>query len=453
MPFLLNESPDSNGEAIHGFISRVRKIVVDILGESPPSSWEGRFGPGATVSDNAAHTTVPDKMSSVPTYTTNALYHLIPWSGTLWATSVASVEKAPERVRGNVFFTVPKDSLTDRPCAKEPSLNGFYQLGLGAVMKSRLLKAGIDLRHGKDRHMQAACEASRDGSSATIDLSSASDTVCRNLVKLLLPKGWYEALESLRSPTTKVGKDVVYLEKFSSMGNGFTFELETVIFCGLVMACCPGSILGGDVMVFGDDIIVPTQFFRDCVSVLRFFGFTPNPKKSFGSGPFRESCGGDYFCGTAVRPHFQEILPYEPQHYISLANGIKRASQGGDSLARWRRLRRLWFRTVDQLPTSIRACRGPSALGDIVLHSPEWTRRWRGQIGYVRVYRPIAPTDRKGLAVESGFSDAALLASAVYGATAFPPWRIVGGRLPHPSRRGWALRGTLGYKLGWVPYS
>ena len=453
MPFLLNESSDPAEEAIFGFIGRVRKNVAEILGSSPPPTWEGCFGPGATVSDNAAHTTVPDKMSSIPTFTTNALYHLVPWSGTMWATSVVGIEKSPERVRGNVFFSVPKDSLTDRPCAKEPSINGFYQRGLGIVMAAKLARAGLDLRYGKDRHMQDACEASYNNLAATIDLSSASDTICRNLVKLLLPNGWFEALSALRSPTTLIGGKVVFLEKFSSMGNGFTFELETAIFAGIVMACCPGSVLGGNVMVFGDDIIVPVEFYDECVWALRFFGFQPNPKKSFGSGSFRESCGGDYFHGVAVRPHFQEILPYEPQHYLSLANGIRRACQGGNPLARWARLRRVWLRTVDQLPSEIRACRGPEALGDIVLHSPEWRRRWRGQIGFVRVYRPIGPRGRKSLGVETGFSDLAILASAVYGAVAFPPWRAIGGRFPDPKQRGWALRGATGYKLGWVPYS
>ncbi len=448
-PFLRNELNHSDDERIYGFIDRVRKNVVEILGESPPPTWEGRFGPGATVSDNSAHTTVPDKTSSTPTLTPNALYHLVPWSGTQWATSVVSLGKAPEIVRGNGFFTVPKDALIDRPCAKEPSLNGFFQLGLGALMKRRLGKAGLDLRHGKEIHVQAAQAASFNGLNATIDLSSASDTVSRNLVKLLLPYRWFQALDSLRSPFTVIDSDVVRLEKFSSMGNGFTFELETVLFASIVQACCPGSILGVDVLVFGDDIIVPSSSYCECVAALRFFGFSPNPKKSFSTGPFRESCGGDFFQGVAVRPHFQEIIPNEPQHYLSLANGLRRSGMREGGASRQAVVRQLWFWSIDHLPKHIRDCRGPEALGDIVLHSPEWKTRWRGQIGYVRVYRPCRPL----LARVNGFSDYAVLAAATYGALSDPPWRAIEGRFPSDSRRGWALRGATGYKLGWTAYS
>jgi len=448
--FLLNESLDPSDELIYAFIGDVRKNVEEILGLAPPSTWEGRFGPGATVSDGAAHSTVPDKMSSVPTFTPNALFHLVPWSGTLWATSVVALGRNPSVVRGNVFFTVPKDSTIDRPCAKEPSINGFFQLGLGAVMKRRLEKAGLDLRNGKKIHMREACRGSLSGLSATIDLSSASDTVCKNLVKLLLPDRWFQALNSLRSPTTVVDGRTVYLEKFSSMGNGFTFELETVVFAAIAKACAPDSILGHDVFVYGDDIILPSSSFRECLAALRFFGFEPNRKKSFGNGPFRESCGGDYFNGTAVRPHFQEVIPHEPQHYISLANGLRRASVGETITgSRWSVVRRLWLDTVGFLPSQIRFCRGPEVLGDIVIHSPEWRTRWRSSIGYIRAYRPLRPS----VARVNGFADVAVLAACTYGALTDPPWSSVGGRFPSDRRRGWPLRGATGYKLGWVSFS
>jgi hypothetical protein len=446
----LNESEDSTTERIHEFIVRAKNLMVDLLGDSPPLTWEGKFGPGATVSDNSAHTTVPDKTSSVPTFTPNALYHLVPWSGTLWATSVAGLGYTPRSVRGNAFFSVPKDSTIDRPCAKEPSINGFYQTGLGAVMKRRLLKAGINLRDGKEIHMRVACEASLNGQFSTIDLSSASDTVCKNLVKLLLPDRWFQALNSLRSPTTVMDGKTIVLEKFSSMGNGFTFELETAIFAALAGASLENPVFGWNVFVYGDDIIVPSDSYRDCLSVLRFFGFEPNLKKSFGNGPFRESCGGDFYNGVAVRPHFQEIIPYGPESYISFANGIRRVGLAkGSTPHRWSVLRRLWFKGVDSLPKQIRDCRGPEALGDIVIHDKTWKTRWRGQIGYIRVYRPLRPN----LARVNGFSDAAILAAATYGATTTPSWNPVDGRFPSDRLRGWSLRGATGYKLGWVAYS
>jgi hypothetical protein len=91
--------------------------------------------------------------------------------------------------------------------------------------------------------------------------------------------------------------------------------------------------------------------------------------KTFAEGPFRESCGGDFFNGVPVRAHFIEELPDEPHKWISLANGLRRlATDHSDDDPRWSVIRRAWLRALDPIPSSIRRCRGPEALGDVVLH-------------------------------------------------------------------------------------
>jgi len=131
-----------------------------------------------------------------------------------------------------------------------------------------------------------------------LDLKNASDSVARRLVELLLPKRWFEVLNDLRSPTTLIGNQVVLLEKFSSMGNGFTFELETLVFLAIVLALNPAHKAGKNVFVYGDDIICPTRSSSDVIAALSFFGMTVNKEKSFTYGMFRESCGRDYFNGA-----------------------------------------------------------------------------------------------------------------------------------------------------------
>lgn len=309
-PFLYSAYADED-RGVHSFILCARKYIREWLGAFP-DIFEGRFGPGATYGDKGKLTTVPDKMSSRPTLTASALGVLFPWSSTAWASACAVDGRTPEFVRGNRFTTVPKDSLKYRGIAIEPSLNLFYQLGLGRKIRARLLRAGIDLQNGQDIHRRVACEASIRGHMSTLDLSNASDTVCRNLVKLLLPTKWFEGLDSLRSPTTEVDGKRVVLEKFSSMGNGFTFELETLIFSGLCAAALESSglhvDLGENLLVYGDDIIVPSECSSIVISALQFFGMTPNKRKSFVNGPFRESCGGDFFLGRDVRPFFSERI-------------------------------------------------------------------------------------------------------------------------------------------------
>lgn len=384
--------------AIHEFIVLWRKEIDFVLGRIP-DHLTARFGQGATYADVGALKTVPDKMSSRPTITPHARDVILPfWHETMWARHL--VKDRPENsdpiaVRGNIFFTVPKNGLTFRGCGKEPSLSISYQLDIGRLMKNRLKRIGIDLYHGQDLHRMLAKASSVTGHDATIDMSNASDTLSRVLPRLTLHSDWFELLDSLRSPMTRIQGKWVRLEKFSSMGNGFTFELETLIFATLARTIIRNE--GGDpsrVSCYGDDLIVPVEHSSSVMAALRFFGFTPNESKTFVKGSFRESCGGDFFNGKPVRAHYLEKIPNEPQQWISLANGIRRmAFDDPHSGDRWSYLRRAWRLCLDALPSDIRRCRGPSSLGDIVIHDvPEaWSVRTNPYSGemFVRSWVPI----------------------------------------------------------------
>lgn len=445
-------SPTSRSdELILSFIERVRKNVRDLIGDGPPPTWEGRFGPGATVTDDGRHATVPDKLSSTPSLTPSALFYLVPWTGTKWATASAELGRKPLFVRGNQFFSVNKTSRTRRGCAKEPSINGYYQLGLGRVMRASLMQSGIDLVNGQSVHRRVACLASRGEKIATIDLTSASDCACTNLVELVMPPRWFRALRDLRSPFTVIDGKTVRLEKFSSMGNGFTFELETTIFAAIAKAVYPECEFGVDLFVYGDDIIVPSSRVDDLLWALKFFGFTPNYKKTFPKGPFRESCGGDFFNGQAVRPYYLESAPCEPAELISLANGLRRLAGQTACPANVRsRIRRVWFRVLDSIPVSVRRCRGPEALGDLVIHDEQrhWETRVRSCIRWIRVYRPAKYREVRW----DGFAHTVQLSAALYGVYLHRPGRKRSSpdgddRVLHPRDS------VAGYKVGWVPYS
>jgi len=436
-PYLCPGLPDTE-LGVCEYFARARKIIASILGPLP-SIIDGRFGPGSTFGDRGQFTTVPDKMNSEPTITSGAWPYHFQWCGTLWAKACGSLGKGPLYVPGNRFTTVPKDCTKNRGIAIEPSINVFYQLGIGRVIRARLKRAGINLRDGQEIHRRLACEASIKGHLATLDLSNASDTISRNLVKLLLPPRWFEALSDLRSTKTLFKGNWRLLEKFSSMGNGFTFELETLLFLGLILACdITGEKLqsGVNVFVFGDDIIIPTDFSKAVISALKFSGLTVNSSKSFYTGPFRESCGGDFFEGVDVRPFFLKESPFEPQHFISFANGIRRLTKGCPD--RSRRTHRAWLSILDALPSAIKSNRGPEELGDLCVHDIEkhWRFRWRSQIRYFRVYRPA----KYRKVSWSNFGPEVTLASAVYGV----PWGG-GDIIPRNS--------VAGYKIGWVSRS
>lgn len=212
--------------------------------------------------------------------------------------------KRLELVHYNKVTFVPKTTMVSRSIAVEPLLNSYLQKGVDQLMRRRLLqRAGLDLSDQRPN-----CEMARLGSFdfvggfCTIDLSSASDSIATEVVRELLPPDWFYLLDRIRAKSyIYKGQERSY-SKFCSMGNGFCFPLQTLIFAAACVACDAGSV-NADFRVYGDDIIVRDHCFESVVALLAQLGFTTNKNKTFGPGsPFRESCGEDYFGGVDVRP-------------------------------------------------------------------------------------------------------------------------------------------------------
>lgn len=287
------------------------KIIARILGPCPSlENLKHRFGKGATTQIPKRKACPREKLGQVFACSgelTPLLEIALEQLPHLLAFNEEDVAVATVEIHHGRFDTVPKTPKTDRSISVEPWLNGFFQLGIGDYMTARLKEAGIDLSD-QTRNQTLARLGSINGELATLDLSSASDTISTELVAHLLPLDWYLLLSRLRTGTLMVPSelrggrsDCVQLEKFSTMGNGFTFPLESLLFYALVKSACRK---GGTVSVYGDDIICPSSDFNAVVEILKHAGFTPNVKKSFSTGSFRESCGGDYLSGINIRPSY-----------------------------------------------------------------------------------------------------------------------------------------------------
>ena len=382
LPYITDPLSEDCDPGVLSFIKRVRKEVAFCLGRVPSRIYP-RFSGGSTMSDSGSETTIPDKLTSIPTHTQGfSIFtpYWMEWSS--WGRLFGDGSREfPTVVRGNEFFTVAKDANKRRGCCKEPSLNVTHQLDVGNRIRGCLRRRfGVDLTSGQQYHQYLAKVASTTGEFATLDQSNASDTLSRGLVRLLLPEEWFTLLDSLRSHSTLVDGRWVHLEKFSSMGNGFTFELETLIFLCLARSAC--GLRRDWVTCYGDDLIVPSEDAEAVKAVLRFFGFTLNERKSFVSGHFRESCGGDFFDGVPVRAFYMKELPDEPQKWIGLANGIRRVASADTHIPlRRRRVYAAWLLALGAIPSHIRGCRGPEHLGDIVIHDDDWPSR--AKIRYV----------------------------------------------------------------------
>lgn len=415
---------------IYQVIDSMRQFCREVLG-ALPSDVDLRFGPGATVSDEGRLATVPDKLSSVPTMTSGFSCMIPVWDHTAWARAHyrrqhANLSTPVQTVRGNIFFTVVKDCTKRRGAAKGPSLNVAYQLAGGRLVRDRLLALGVDLQIGQKLHQRLAREGSVTNGLATIDLSNASDTVAYQFVKLVIPTLWFEFFETLREPFTQVKGKWVLLNKYSAMGNGYTFELETLLFLAICHAaaklhgeCGHDLINSRELSVYGDDIIVPQRMSATVVSLLRFFGFTPNKRKTFLQGNFRESCGGDFFQGHEVTPLKLVDEITEPHQWIGFANGLTALAERLGKVGRGISVdfSRARSRVLSNLPTDVRQLTGPKWLGDLVIHENQEV--WRPRLKQSRndenaldltVWAPI-----RSIVEWTHFYGDVVLASALYG--------------------------------------
>lgn len=293
------------GVSCSRFFARVRLVVSSILPWEPSLNlFNNGFSGGASTSKGRRQGHPALKFLDRADITRDAypLFEAVNRK-TRWADHLDESRLDPRFVRGNVMFTVPKSSDIDRCACKEPDLNMFLQKGFGNQIRSLLKRVGVDLND--QRHNQELARlGSIDGSLATLDLSSASDSVTYELVRACLPPNWFYYLDLVRSKVMEVDGVEIVPQMFSSMGNGFTFELESLLFYAIARATAYFGGVSGRISVYGDDIIVPTEISGDVVSALLFCGFRVNPDKSFVDGPFRESCGAYWHGGENVKPFF-----------------------------------------------------------------------------------------------------------------------------------------------------
>lgn len=228
-------------------------------------------------------------------------------------------------VTSSKLQTVPKNVDISRVICVEPSLNTFYQLGVGEIITQRLGSFfGIRLEDQASVNRELARVGSLDDQLVTIDLESASDSLSVPMMRWLLDPFTYTSLERLtcRTGILPTGEQVLF-NMLSTMGNGFTFPLQTAVFSAIVCAAYrflglhPGKA-GKHWSVFGDDIICETRVAQVVSQTLEAFGFVINQHKSFFEGPFRESCGRDYFNGHNVRSVYLKSLKTAQTRYSAM---------------------------------------------------------------------------------------------------------------------------------------
>lgn len=199
---------------------------------------------------------------------------------------------------------VPKTFKSLRSIMPNTTIGTMYSDGLGKVLSKRLKAAGYDISTLQNAHGEMARLGSITGKLVTADQSLASDNITLDLVKAICPTTWFFALNRGRIGKVKLPSGLtVHSSTFCTMGIGFTFPLQTLIFLCLLKALdYVYNHSRSEISVYGDDMIYSVELHPFVLTVFERLGLKINVDKTFADGSFRESCGSDYFAGSDVRP-------------------------------------------------------------------------------------------------------------------------------------------------------
>nr|URG16031.1 MAG: RNA dependent RNA polymerase [Leviviridae sp.] len=370
-------------------LSRVRGFIRYVIGDSPNIERIYElcdYTGGASLGCHGNRTNIAAKLSMEDTVTPGALVHYYnalaanaPLLSKFWeyrdyrdtGCRIYCLDNVFDKyvhsvrvVTHNKIAFVPKTAKTLRPIAVEPVGNGFLQKGTDLYLRQCLKRVGLDLSD-QSRNRFFSKFGSEDWLSplsfCTIDLSSASDSIATEMCRAVLPPDWFSFLNDIRSREYMLQDSTTpkEYEKFCSMGNGFCFPLETLLFAAIAAASGAG-IPRRDFVVYGDDIIVRKPHFDAVLRNLRIMGFKANTDKTFSEGPFRESCGADWYAGEDVRPYTLDHCLDSVQNMYKFLNLSRRNQRTADFF------REVYPVVIGWLPTQFRLFRpftGPADSG------------------------------------------------------------------------------------------
>lgn len=299
------------------WVSRIRDRIHDMLRGFTFDPSKGLFSSGA-IADSGYGRPLMDK-----------LFAYSEMSPCLFEDPLYPISLGLQRPRTLDDFTskvraVPKSYKTARIIAMEHSYRQFYMQAIRLEMEECLSRNGyvqfLDL-HDQGRNQDMARIGSISGAFATIDMSSASDSLSRALAYSVLPLPVCDVLDRYL-PTRFVLPDGQrrIMHSFCTSGSAVTFAVESLFFLAVALEVSgTASALTKEAYafphVFGDDIVIDSRLFDTVSDVLERLGFRINHSKSYGLGSqYRESCGAEYVCG------FDLVTRYWPRTMLSWTN-------------------------------------------------------------------------------------------------------------------------------------
>jgi phage FluMu protein gp41 len=309
-------------------------LFGDVFADVDLAAYSGelvpRHGPGATADRLRGNSKFDQRewTDRLEKYFPYGEYSIPNWRFSYLLDPVNFLEPGAERPVK--VITAPKTLKTPRIIAVEPTCMQYAQQ---ALMERLVRNLEVDhlvapmIGFGDQLPNRRMAElGSIDGSLATLDLSEASDRVSNQHVRQLVRHFPHlsGALDACRSRKADVpGHGVLRLAKFASMGSAVCFPVEAMVFLTIVVmgimrhrnlrSARAIKSLKGQVRVYGDDIVIPTDCVDSVIEYLEAFSLKVNLDKSLWTGKFRESCGAEFYDGrdvsiTRVRQEFPTSL-------------------------------------------------------------------------------------------------------------------------------------------------
>lgn len=327
---IFKEDTDGTMSSVLRTLDTVSGVLTSTLGPYRLQDWKFRHGPGAVAdapfgANKYCWRNWSERLESAFPIADCGFHSYAVWADHASDSGVGSVDPASR------LICVPKTIERPRLIAAEPSEHQWCQQNIWHYFCSGVRDSWIDgfVRFRDQTLNQDLCiSGSRSGELATLDLSSASDRVTCQAVSCLFRCNPH-LLRSLAACRTRYvdlpnGKRHT-LRKFATMGNAVTFPVQSLLFLSVCLSAVLvkrglkptlGNIksLEGQVAVFGDDLIIPSDCRELVIQTLEHLLFKINVHKSFWNGKFRESCGVDSFAGTPVTPvYWKGLMTGKPE--------------------------------------------------------------------------------------------------------------------------------------------
>lgn len=342
---------DQSGDPI---LTLSNLIAREMFSDYDSKNLNHKHGPGVTANVNITKKWVSRLTPAMPVYDRFANSFFFNENDGL-----KSIHRYPVYSQEDYFVSrniakvilVPKDSRGPRLISCEPFENQWVQQGIAGYMVDKLESHPWSRGHVNFRDQSInrllALENSKTREFSTLDLKDASDRVSMSLVERIFEgTDLLDDLRVARSEKTLLPDGrLVFLRKHAPMGSALCFPVMASTIYLLIVAGLIGLGLSlgeatDSVYVYGDDIIVRTEYAQFTIDLLERYRLRVNKEKSYINSPFLESCGMDAFKGIDVTPVrlrksqlCPRILKLKPQVLVGILATANLLAQRGFSRA------------------------------------------------------------------------------------------------------------------------